>query len=356
MKKICFYINTLNASGGTQSILTFLVNSLIDNFDVSIIVTDNKEPFYELSPKVEIKRVSVKNKSKFLSILDLNLKLRKIVKNEKYNKIVFLDSNSFLYNSLFIPRKVSVLIWEHFSLPLNSNKLHYKISRLFSVIKCTKFVLICESDLNIWKDKFKFCKHKFSKIYNPSRFDVKSVDFQSNYDFHKVIAIGNKTEVKGFDLLLEAWTLIEKTNWKLEIIGLDTQEINKLKENENYIKRKDTIFLKNRSTNLKEEYEKASIFCLPSRREAFPLVLIESQFFGLPAVTFDISDGVKEIVSEFNSGIIVKHFEVQEYAIQLQKLMNNFVDYIEVAKNTQLNKERFLKENFIKEWKEILKK
>lgn len=356
MKKVCFYINTLNASGGTQSILTFLANSLINDFNVSIIITDDKEPFYELSPKVKIERILKRNKNKYLSILNLNLSLRKILKNEKYDKIVFLDSNSFLYNSLFLPKNVNILIWEHFSLPLNSNKLHYKISRLFSVLRCTKFVLISESDLNIWKSKFKFWKQKFTKIYNPSRFEVDSVNFQTNYDFHKVIAIGNKVEVKGFDLLLDVWALVEQSNWKLEIIGLDVMEMNKLKLNENYIKRKDTIFLKNRSTNLKEEYKKASIFCLPSRKEAFPLVLIESQFFGLPVVAFDISDGVKEIISEFNSGILVKHFEVREYANQLQKLMNNFVDYVEIAKNTQSNKERFLKENFIKEWKEILRK
>src|SRR5690606_41182606 len=106
----------------------------------------------------------------------------------------------------------------------------------------------------------------------------------------------------GFDILLEAWALQKNHDWSLQIVGLSDSDIDIL----NQIiceKKLSNIQLFGRISNIEQFYKNAAVFLLPSRKEATPLVLIESQAYGLPAIVFDHLPGVLELLNE--SGIIV---------------------------------------------------
>ena len=62
MKNICFFINTMSAAGGTQRVLTVLANLLVARFDITIMVLDNKKPFFKLDESVNMRIINSSNK------------------------------------------------------------------------------------------------------------------------------------------------------------------------------------------------------------------------------------------------------------------------------------------------------
>jgi len=70
---------------------------------------------------------------------------------------------------------------------------------------------------------------------------------------------------------------------------------------------------------LHAHYERASIFCLPTRREPFGVALVEAMHFGLPIVATRVG-AVPEIVNDGETGLLVEPGAVGELAEALGKL------------------------------------
>lgn len=73
---------------------------------------------------------------------------------------------------------------------------------------------------------------------------------------------------------------------------------------------RDSVCLVPSTKSIQDEYKAASIYVLPSRYEAFGLVLIEAKSFGLPLVSFDCPYGPREIVRDGLDGFLVKDRDV----------------------------------------------
>lgn len=70
---------------------------------------------------------------------------------------------------------------------------------------------------------------------------------------------------------------------------------------------------------LHAHYERASIFCLPTRREPYGVALVEAMHFGLPIVATRVG-AVPEIVAEGETGLLVEPGAVDELAEALGEL------------------------------------
>ena len=62
--------------------------------------------------------------------------------SEEIDFYINLDSNSILFNGFILPRKTKLILWEHFSLGTNFNKLIFKVSRFYAVLKCFKIIVL----------------------------------------------------------------------------------------------------------------------------------------------------------------------------------------------------------------------
>ena len=264
-----------------------------------------------------------------------------------------LDSNSLIFNGLFLPKKTRLIIWEHFSLSKNNNKLLFKVSRFYAAIRAYKFILLSKQEIVDWRKRYYVSQNKLRLIYNPVT--IKKIDHKNpNELFHnkKVLAIGNDISVKGFDYLLEVWSLFNKNGWTLEIVGLFEEEIIKLNLIASKYVFKNEIMISGKITNIEEKYLESSIYCLTSRMEATPLVLIESQYVGLPAVVFDNCTGVLELLNE--SAEIIKYPDLIAYKEGLERLMNSSILYDKVSSNARNNSKSFGKDLFYEKWLSIL--
>lgn len=342
---IAFLINNLSNSGGTQRMLCTLSNLLIDQFNVTIFIHRAGESFYPLDVRVNIVDLS-KEKG---GIFSKNIKIYKILKEKKIDFYINLDSNSILFNGFILPRKTKLILWEHFSLETNFNKLIFKISRFYAVLKCFKIIVLSQSELLAWKKYSKLCINKLSLIYNP--LTVTPLHTPPSLSEKKFLAIGNNITVKGFDILLDAWALQKKNGWSLQIVGLSDNDFEAL--NQIICKKKLlNIHLFGRINNIEHFYQNATVFLLPSRKEATPLVLIESQSYGLPAIVFDHLPGVLELLND--SGIIVDFKQKSiGFAAAMDKISNDFEYLKSLSSAAIINSNRFNIENFKNAWVEI---
>ncbi|MEC3908039.1 glycosyltransferase [Tamlana sp. 2201CG12-4] len=353
MKNITFFINTLSAAGGTQRVLTTLVNLLIEKYSIAIIVLDDKKPFFSIKPEIKIKQIVANGALKSFRLFDLNKQIYNELKNNSCDYYISLDSNSVLMQSLFMPRKTKLIVWEHFSLSKNFNNVLYRFSRYYASKRAHKFVLLSKQEVTDWSNLYNIPLKKISLTYNPITIKEELNDLDVHlYNNKKVLAIGNNVHVKGFDYLVKAWSLLDKNGWTLEIVGLSEKEQIKLNKIIDQYDIENDIIVKGRISNIKEKYLNSSIYCLCSRMEATPLVLIESQYIGLPAIVFDNCEGPLELIDD--SGLVIEYENISNYSAALKKLIESKSLYEELSLRAKQNSVRFNRSTFYDKWCEVL--
>ena len=111
---------------------------------------------------------------------------------------------------------------------------------------------------------------------------------RSSKDFRTLIFISRIHPKKGIDILLDAWSHIEKkyNNWKLRIIGPgDTKYVQSLKaqalqNGSNHVEFVGPLYGKEKS----EAYNNADLFVLPTHSENFGMVVAEALSNECPAI------------------------------------------------------------------------
>ena len=123
-----------------------------------------------------------------------------------------------------------------------------------------------------------------------------------------ILNIGTFLHIKGQDILLEAFRRIagEFPDLVLVLVGGAGPTLAELKEKarKNGLEERTFFYVDVPHSRIATFYEHARVFCLSSRREAFPLVLLEAGSFGLPIVASNVG-GAPELISEGEDGRLV---------------------------------------------------
>ena len=137
-----------------------------------------------------------------------------------------------------------------------------------------------------------------------------------------VLHVGLMLPAKRQDFLLKIWKIVEKqhNDWTLKIIG-DGENRSKLEKLAKRLGLENVCFLGYQSPT--KYYEEASIFCLTSAYESFGLVLVEAMAYGCVPMAFNSFETATDIIDESENGKLIKPFNLQIYADELMKLMDN---------------------------------
>lgn len=131
----------------------------------------------------------------------------------------------------------------------------------------------------------------------------------------KLLFVGRFVNVKGLDLLLEAWANIQNKNgWELTLIGAGP-----LKPKGNL----ESVILKDYMNNndLINEMNNAACFILPSIFEPWGVVLHEAAAIGLPIIASNVCGAVPHfLVNNFNGYIVEPNSKSIQVAIS--KIIN----------------------------------
>jgi glycosyltransferase involved in cell wall biosynthesis len=147
---------------------------------------------------------------------------------------------------------------------------------------------------------------------------------RASLDEKVVVAAGRVTRQKGFDRLLPAWAAIapQHPDWELRIFG-DGSKMGALRRQVERLGIEDSAKLMGFTPRLHEEFARSSLYVMSSRREGFPMVLLEAMAVGLPVVSFDCPTGPADIIREGVDGHVVPNGDKDALARALSDLMGD---------------------------------
>ena len=325
MKKIVFFIDSLSTPGGTERVTTILANYLsgTKHYEVSILtICDTGSIFFAISDQVKVKHLHHKRCNRYTHYIQNLFLIRKFY--NKYHPDYWIDVCSAL-SLMSIPAlyntDVKIITWEHFNANVNWNKITSPLARILSSKFSYKIVTLTETDKEIFKKKFK--ANNVLCIPNPITIDINTIP--AKFENKKVVlAVGRLVEQKGFDMLLKIWAKCKcKDNgWTLKIIG-DGADKQKLIQQIQSLKLSNTVTISPPTKDIVTEYMNAGIYAMSSRFEGLPLVLIEAASYGLPIISFDCETGPRDLIKNGDNGILIKPFNLDEFAKQLDYLTCN---------------------------------
>jgi len=143
-------------------------------------------------------------------------------------------------------------------------------------------------------------------------------------DSKVVIAAGRVGDQKGFDRLLDAWKLVvrDHPDWQLKIFG-SGYAMKRLKRQISDLEIPDSAHMMGFTSSLHKEMANASLYVMSSRKEGFPMVLLEAMAVGLPVVSYDCPTGPRDIIREGVDGHVVPDGDTAALAAAMSGLMSD---------------------------------
>lgn len=201
--------------------------------------------------------------------------------------------------------------------PIDEDSFWYKLSLLLAKL-CKAKIHVINSE-----DYVKYRLRGFEVYYVPNgvhieKFPIEKIGFRQNR--FVVLFVGRLHEDKGIDIVLcVAKLLWEKGYRDIEFRIVGTGRYFHLVAKYSKIVKNIVVLGYVPFEQLVEEYGRAHLLILPSRREPYGFVVAEAQVMGLPCICSN-NPGPRDIVINDVTGYITKVNEPQAYASIIVKL------------------------------------
>lgn len=353
MINVAFFCYNIDDSGGLERVLSLIANelSLKKNIKVTIISIYRKDStFFSLHANINV--IYIKCKSNYFSMIK---QTRNILNIFEIDRLVIVDT---LLSLICVPSCIGLNIktfgWEHYSFYSNLINKKRLVARFLSILSLDNIIVLTERDAQSWS-KLSFNESKIITIDNPAPFIIKEKTDKKNCNY--ALAIGRLRYEKGFDLLIQAWSMAKEKlpkSAKLIIVGEGEKKL-ELEDQIKSLNMTDCIAIKDFTKDIEKYYSNAKIYCLTSRTEALPMVLIEALCFSTPLLAFDCYTGPREIIENGYNGFIVEENNIELYAQYIVKLFTlNSNDFSNVSNNAYLSSKKYSMKNIISKWLYIL--
>ncbi len=172
-----------------------------------------------------------------------------------------------------------------------------------------------------------------------------------------LLAMGRLSPQKGFDLLLEAFSMIAKDwpDWKLRILG-EGPERGVLEALIATYGLEGRVELVGWVDDPHPELARASLFVLSSRYEGFPVGLLEAMACGLPVVSFDCQSGPAEIIRPEVDGLLVPAGDVAALAAAMARLLGDPTLRVTLGSHAREVNDRFSLQKCLARWDAVLER
>lgn len=377
MKKIYWFIQQCEDFGGTEMVTLQIISSLVDDYDITLVVSSKKPEKYVFAIPDKVKQVYLgykhdeikmdsylkqyKEQGKLLKAFGLILRVafnalikrffvrRKIRKMTKEDDILIASS---LDNYMIMPRGRNVFYHYHFNAKFFFSPAE-RLSRLL-IRKPNKWIFLSESTRNEVEGKIKKYRNKTVSVLNPIRYEP---ILDLNYYNNEFIFVGRFMEQKNPMMLLEAMKYLKEygNKFRLHMFGDGPYKSDMLKYiNDNNLS--ENILIKPSTINIGDEYKNKDLILVSSLYEGFCLVMIEANSRSTPVVSTNWGDAVYERIENGKNGYIVESFSAEVFAKQIHEVINNKEKLMqmreqsfEMSKNYSIDKiSQYWKENILK--------
>lgn len=352
--KLLYITNGLSGSGGLERVLSVKTSYLAEKYGYEVhIVTLNEEgkaPFYVFSPQVKTHTISLKKKFVFNYLCSYIRQMRRIVRQINPDVISVCDDGlKGFYLPLILSWCCPMVYERHVSKNISADAS--KVNLLFSLMdfgakSFDRFVVLTEENKKEWNGYT-----NLQVIPNPLSFFPDQI---SKLEKKKVLAVGKFGYQKGYDLLIQAWTIIapEYPDWSLDIYGAKTELYPIIKEQVKQYQLQN-VSLNGPVKNIQEKYMEASIYVMSSRYEGFGMVLTEAMACGVPCVSFDCPYGPGDIIKEGEDGFLVEKENINQLAESMMKLMKDTLMRRRMGQKARENVKRYSLERIATQWDEL---
>ncbi|MEW2404125.1 glycosyltransferase [Streptomyces sp. NPDC046862] len=140
-------------------------------------------------------------------------------------------------------------------------------------------------------------------------------------DTQRVGAVGRLEGIKRLDRLIDAFAhaCADLPAWELHLFGDGPMEP-ALREQAARLGISDRVRFRGPVVDMATAYRELSVVALTSEREGRPMALAEAAACGVPSVSFDLSPGVRELVEDGRTGILVSPGDTAAFATALRRL------------------------------------
>ena len=108
-----------------------------------------------------------------------------------------------------------------------------------------------------------------------------------------------------------------------------------------------------KTNNIKNIYQESSIYCMSSREEGMPMVILEAMESGLPIISYNLPC-ISEIIRD-GEGIVVPIGDDRAYINGMLELANSKQKRIEISKRAINRAKDFYIERIGLEWEKLFK-
>jgi len=210
----------------------------------------------------------------------------------------------------FHPATEKHLFDEHFK---------YKIERLFSF---ADLLLVLSPQWIRWINEAYPNRHfNMQVLYNPCPKVKRNFSRKKKH----VLFAGTLNERKGYNRLLEAFAKVvsKYPDWKIVFAGNGEIEKAKVLQKQLGVPECQTCYLGWLSGEEKETaFQEASIYCLPSWGEGFPMGVLDAWAYGIPVITTPVG-GMIDVITNGVNGLIYDIYDIDKLAEELSELMES---------------------------------
>lgn len=218
----------------------------------------------------------------------------------------------------YIFRKKIILHFHAFSPDTTINgKKQWMYRYMFS--RANKVIVLSES----WKRSVNeaFSINNIEVVYNPCCAVINSNKYPKE---KQILYAGTINARKGYADMIRAFAKIAKrhNDWKIVFAGNGEIEEGKLLAKEMGIE-KQCVFLGWVNGEKKDmAFKKASIFCLPSYAEGFPMAVLDAWTYGLPVITTPVG-GIPDVAENEKNMLVFTPGDTDKLAEYMDKLITD---------------------------------
>lgn len=354
-KKVCFLIGDMSLSGGTERVTSLIANSLVDEgYQVSILsLSGGKQSFFEMYDQIGLYSLFDQKVSMKKNFITCCRRIRKFVQSHQIDSLIVVDSISCVFTvPALMGLRIQHICWEHFNFNVDLGVSFRRLGRKWAAKYCDVIVTLTKRDKELWEASLKNIKAKIVPIANPTPYE--NIQHTPELKNKIVLALGRLTYQKGFNFLVEAWAKVcmQDQDWTLQIVGSGEDE-QALKQQAESLGVANRIEFIPATKNVDQYYRNSSFYCMSSRFEGLPMVLLEAQSYGLPIISMDCDTGPAEVISHGENGFLVNSVDEMAASI-VQAIHLDELHYHQMVQNSKNNVLRFNSKNIIGCWKDIL--
>jgi len=348
-----FMIQHINALGGTERSACAVMNGLARNgASVHLVELASRGPAaFGLSAGIETTSLFPAPVKIFNSWVRIVWRLARLLRQRRIDVLVIVEATHALYG-VAAARLAGVrcVVWEHFNFNVTLNRRKRVWGRQIAARWADDVVVLTQRDIGLWRTG---CHVRARLVAIPNMAPpVAEAGMVAREPF--VLAAGRLIEQKGYDLLLEAWRIVERDarseGWSLLIRG-DGDDREALMRQAAGLAR---VTFAPAQGDIEHDYARCGLFVCSSRYEGLPMVLLEACAFGVPIVSFDCETGPAEVIVHGETGLLVPPLDVAALAEALVALMADPVRRVRMGAAGRDKAREFQSAPIIARWERLL--